>query len=325
MGFAERMNGPDVNVITDCSQIIPEVERRGLIIIHSTNNAQPAANKEVYATFTLIAGQLKRDYWFYRLFNKTCKIPSDSNEDGVYILKRSLRRWIKFDRADDENIEANMREFILTESFPVFGPLTGQMMNSTKQLAVAVLDEYAPARKFEFLSNKFYKVFEQVAISESQNDDQILFAWSTDLHAIRKIVLSDVRTPNVILLKSDLSHNLLIKSTDNLENTLEQEQQLPDTLDVENVLQYIRAARRGDLQFIGGDTYFYRSARYIYSYIILVKDRYRANPVLTSLMLISMTTTTIVLLYKTKTYLRDDEENIGPQNMMPQVNHKKQD
>lgn len=320
ISFAERMNGPNVNPINRCDEIHPEIMRRGLIVLHSGDNNK---SSELYVTFHSLASQLKRDYWFYSLNNKTCGIGDRSHGQGVFILKRNLRRWIKFEPVGGENLEQSMRDFILRKSFPVFGPLSNQMMNSTRLLAVAVLDEYGPSKKLDPLSKKFYKIFEQVAIEEAQINDEILFAWSTDLHAMRKITLSHVTTPNIILLKADLSNHLLIESNNEPDDD-DPNRQLPEMLTKRAVSRFIEAAKEGQLEFTSGDTYFYRIARYIYSYIILFKDRYKANPVLTSLMLISLITTIVVLLYMTRNYLGDDEEEDSIE-VRSQTNHRKQD
>lgn len=321
VSFAERMNGPDTNYISDCNQIIPEVDRRGLIIIYSAGRNLPG---DIHKAFISIAAHMKRDFWFYKLYNETCmKDFSLAQTESVFIVKRNLKRWIRFETKDIDDPEAALTEFIRKESFPIFGPLSNQMMNTTKLLAVAVLDEYGPANRLDLMSKKFYKVFEQFAIEEAQNNDDILFAWSTDLYSIKKIALSHVKTPNVVLIKPDMSHNMLVKLDS--DQKVFPEQQLPESLSKRALSQFIQAARRGELEFTGGDTYYHRLARYIYSYVIFVRDRYEANPVLTSLMLISMATTIVVLLYKTKNYMSDDEEDIEVQGVRQETNHRKQD
>lgn len=326
--FAERLNGPDVKQAEDCQALMRATDRHGLIVLSAEKNESSELNKQ----FKSLASSMKSHFWFYK-FRNTCK--NFITQDGIYLLKRHLDRSIRFQPdssgvADDP--KQTMTEWLVHNSFPVYGPLSTmnfeRVLSSEKLIVIAVLDEYKPAKKFSQPSRDFHRHFERLAREFAQVDERLLFVWSSDLDLIQSIAIGDVLVPNIMLLKNDLSHHILIKDLKELDRKGDE---IPLKLRDESVRALIVSAKDDKLNYEGGNSYLHKMMRYIFTLFSRFMNMYRASPLLASILIGLPSVIVIFVIYTTCCYDstviddgRDDEDEY-PEDEQSLLNHVKQD
>lgn len=326
--FAERLNGPDVKTVYDCETLKRNTDQHGLVVLSTEKNDTSDLNQQ----FESLASSMKSHYWFYRFRNK-CKNFID--QEGIYILKRHLDRSIKYQPISSgslENPTKSMVEWLVDNSFPVYSPLSSmnfeRILSSDKLIAIAVLDEYKPAKKFSQPSAKFHQSFERLAKKFAQIDDKFLFVWSSDLDLIQSIAIGTVLVPNLMLLKPDLKYHLLIE---NPEDLVAEESEVPHKLRDENIKALIASAKTGGPDFKGGDSYLYKILRYIYTQFKRFITMYRGNPLLASILIGLPSIIVLFVIYTTCCYDgptgddRYDEDDYFEDEERSLLNHAKQD
>lgn len=291
--FAQRINGPDIRKVETCKHLNDLPEQHGLVVLAIENNS----SSEIFRQFQLVASVLKSHYWFYHS-KETCK----GFTNGVYLLKRHLYKSIKFSNSDSTNgteLKKSIIDWIVRESYPVYGPVTSsnfeQRLSTRKILAIAILDEYKPAKKLFKASNLFYRSYEKFVKTNAQREEQILYAWSTDLDLFQSITFRHIPVPNLIILKPDYTYHLVIGSMsyDDKEKNI-----IPEQLRDSNVEKVIAAVKSGDLDYDGGNSFIHQILRPIMSQIARYKSMFRANPLLATV-LVGLPLTIILVVFFT--------------------------
>lgn len=311
--FAERLSGPDVRKIDSCSDVKSITDKHSLLILSVGDNETDLA----YLAYRSLATTLKSNYWFYKL-KETCEHLL-IKDPGIYILKRHLPRAIKFipDGSTRDHKE-QIIDWISRESLPVFGPISSvnfdRIMSSNKLLVIAVIDEYKPARRLSQLSKELFDIFEGLAKKYAEQDNRMLFAWSSDLELIQSILIGQIQVPNAIVLKSDYSYHLQV---DNNARTDEGGKKLPGELQRMSLESMITDAKSGKLTYEGGSSMMHSVLRFIYSQYNRYTSIYRANPLLALILIGFPGIIVLFVVYTTCCYetsdvnendTRDDED-----------------
>lgn len=277
--FADRLAGPSLNKINDCKELRDKTHQHGLILLSSIKDS----NNQIQKEFESLANTHKSEYWFYQI-NKTCKGLIFS--EGIYLLKRHLNKAIEFvpPKSPDDDIKNAIVSWIRNESFPVFGQLSKHNVEYTlatgKTIVLSILDEYKPAKKFSIISELFHKSMEKLARQLAQQEDKLLFAWTSDAELVEYITLASVKVPSLILLRPDFTYHLIHsdKPVD------DKDKELPENLTEGNVKQIIEKARQNKLEFSGGDSFFHSLFRIFFSNYQKFIRMYKANPLLLTLL-----------------------------------------
>lgn len=287
INFAERLLSPSINHLHDCDQLKSATSKHGLIVLSTIKDFDDKLQKQ----FELLAKAHRSNYWFYHL-NRTCK--DFVKHESLYILKRHLNRAIQFPyhEKQDDNLRDAIIEWINKESLPVYGQIGQRNLErhlaKDQLLALAVLDEYKPAKRFMPSSHKFHKLFEHVARSyASEDNNQLLFGWTSDIELVEFIVIGSVAKPNLILLHSNLSYHLVVENTERSQKETKgdnSEDEVPEKLREFNVRKILEAAQKDKLEFQGGSSYLFVILRHIFGNLNKFMSMYRANPLLTSLL-----------------------------------------
>lgn len=278
--FAERVHGPDVKTVENCRDLKDLVEYHGLLVLISESNQ----SSDHYEQFRSVARSLKSHFWFYHLRSNSCQGYSDK---GLYLLKRYLHKPIKFtnhNSTEGPKLKQAITEWIAQESYPVYGPINNQnfdqRVSTGKILAIAALDLYTPAGMLSQSSSQFRKNFERFVKLNAQNEEQILYAWSTDIELLQSTAIRGIPLPNVILVKPDYSYHLLIE-----EKVKEDKNTIPAQLKDHNLRKVILAAKSGNLSYDGGNTIVHKIFRKIYTQYASYKRMFEANPLLATILL----------------------------------------
>lgn len=312
VAFADRLQGPDVNSVRDCNHLQEATNKHGLVVMSNIVNSSDEVRRE----FESLAKEHKSDHWFYYHIG-TCK--DFLHEQGLYLLKRHLNKPIKFiqpvAKTEVAKSNSNLRKAIVDwmnkESFPVYGQVSyrnfERVLGIGKLLVIAVLDEYKPARRVSASSYEFHKSFEKLARKYAQYDTDLIFGWSSDIDLIEYITISPVSTPNVLLLKPDLSFHLLVDGPKSDDKAIQGKAK--EKLRNHNIRFIISEAKDGKLNFVGGNIYLYVIMRYTIGNFNKFLNMYRANPLLVSLIFGFPSLIIIFVVYTTCFYEghQDDE------------------
>lgn len=326
--FAERLNGPSINLVNTCDQLRGAVEKHRMIVLSTSET-----NSELKEVFESLAQSYKANYWFYKF---TAKPPNkcdniDLHKESLLVLKRHLDKAIQFH--NDNNEESLLKaalKWIGRESFPLYGQINSrnieQALATGKSVVLAILDEYKPARRLASSSQEFHKSFERLAIrySQDENYDKLLFGWSSDLELIEYITLTSVKTlPNVIIISSNYSYHLVAQdSTTAAEPSssteTDKKANIPKELTEHNLIDLISMLKKGELNLLGGDTYTHAILSFTLGNFNKFVRMYRANPLLVSLIFGFPSTVVVFVIYTTCFYdygsdksrfCSDDEED----------------
>lgn len=338
--FANRLQGPTVNVVEGCQQLNEAINTHGLVILSTI----PDENNPIRREFQSLALAYKSTHWFYQYLGNCSDL---FQGEGLYLLKRHLNKSIKFEppppptRAEslpvdnDDSAEIDTAidlksaivEWLARESFPIYGQISfrniERVLATGKLLVVSILDEYKPARRFTRTSREFSKRFELLAreYANSNDNDEIIFGWSSELELLEYITISPINlTPNVIILKSDFRYHLMLSNdSDLVEETTRRsntdvdkiDEKLLEKLQASNIRLVIDDAKTGRLNYNGGNTYLHAVWRYIMGNINKFSNMYRANPLLVSVIFGFPSLIIIFVIYTTCFYQgrdRDDDD-----------------
>ena len=322
IAFADRLQGPTVNLVRGCRELTEATDKHGLVILSTIVDESDPVRLE----FESLARTYKATHWFYQ-FKGNCS--NLFNGEGVHILKRHLDRSIRFELSDIQmgegadhtvKLKKAMLDWMSKESFPVYGQVSfrnfEKLMATGRLLIISILDEYKPARRFTPTSREFYKKFELLARHYAQLDDEVLFGWSSDIELIEYVTISSINlTPNVIILKSDFRYHLMLSNdSDLLEESLEikknvekVDSKLLDRLSGNYLRSTIEKARAGKLNYSGGNSYLFVVWRYIMGNLNRFTNMYRANPLLVSVIFGFPSIIIIFVIYTTCFY--EDRES----------------
>jgi thioredoxin domain-containing protein 10 len=329
--FADRLQGPTVNIVHDCKDLLEATNKHGLIIVSTITNS----SNQVKTEFESLAHTYKSTHSFYQ-YSSDCK--NLFRGEGLYLLKRHLNKSIKFELPlshqettnDDTptnnvtNLKSAIINWLNEESFPIYGLISfgniERALATGKLLVISILDEYKPARRFTSTSREFSRRFGLLAREYAYSDDEVLFGWSSDVDLIGYITISSVSSlPNVILLKSDFRYYLMLSNASDVSESKPNDgndkidSELLEKLSDDHIRSVIYKAKAGELVFNGGNSYLYTLMRYIMSNINKFLSMYRANPLLVSVIFGFPSLIIIFVIYTTCFYEgRDmDEEDEG--------------
>lgn len=297
--FAQRVHGPDIKTVDSCKSLKDLVENHGLVVLAVESNL----SSDYFEQFKFVARSLKTHFWFYH----TRDICQGYSDKGLYLLKRFLRKPIKFDSSSSTTERPKLREaitkWISQESYPIYGPINhqnfDQRLATGKILAIAALDLYTPAGMLSQSSKLFQKFHLPFVKVNAQNEEQLLFAWSTDIELLQSIAIRRIPLPNYILIRPDYSYHLVIE-----EKTDEDKNEIPEKLLNTNLIDVIKAAKSGKLNFYGGNSIVHKIFRKIFTQYASYKRMFEANPLLATILLGLPFTIISVVFYTT---CRDDQ------------------
>lgn len=276
--FAERLNGPDYREVDNCN-VKELTEDHPLVVLSTVRDL----TSKLHSQFTALSRSQKANFWFYRL-NRQCN--NSLEADNLYILKRYLDKPIEFKNNDSDMTEADILNWLDSESFPIYGQVHRYNFDKTiasgKQLVMAVLDRYDPARKFTLRSAQFHKIFRQLAKELAQSGSHLLYAWTSDLDLVRMIIVRHVLVPNLIIVRPDYSFNIIIKNPQDLE--VNGEDELPQMLSAESIKSRIKMAEEGKLIYEGGNNLINEIWRKVFNNYHSFIDMFRSNPLLSTIL-----------------------------------------
>jgi thioredoxin domain-containing protein 10 len=325
LSFADRLQGPTVNIINDCQELNQAKDKHGLIILSTINNESNEIRKE----FESLALTYKSTHWFYQ-YSGSCK--GLFEKEGLYLLKRHLNKSIEFKPpiigqspgqsvAEDNNSDLNRAivDWLNKESFSIYAQISSRnierILATEKLLVISILDEYKPTRRFTRTSMEFYKRFELLAKDYAHSDEGILIGWSSDIDLIEYITIAPIGIlPNVIFLKPDFSYHLLLSNNsdvrpDDAKNFDKIDHELLEKLSGNSIRSLIDEAKTGKLIYNGGNTYLHILTRYIMGNINKFLGMYRANPLLVSVIFGFPSLIIIFVVYTTCFYDSRDTED----------------
>lgn len=303
ISFAERLQGPDVNFVKDCDSLKEATFKHGIVVLSTYANPENQLRK----LFEALARAHKSNYWFYQYIG-TCK--DFIHEEGLYLLKRNLNRPLRFPEPKEEvpadSLEKSLVDWLNKESISIYGQVSyrniEKILNTGKLLVIAVLDEYKPARRFAATSEEFHKRFGKLAHKYAQYDDQLLFAYSSDLELIEYFTITPVTAPNVILVKPDFSYHLMLDGKNSTRSGDDISEEISAKLRDHNIRSLITAAKNDKLSFSGGNGYLHVILRHILGNFNKFMTMYRANPLLVSLIFGFPSLIVIFVIYTTCFY-----------------------
>lgn len=301
--FAQRVHGPDIKTVDRCRDLEDLVEKHGLVVLAVESNS----SSDYFEQFKFAARSLKTHFWFYH----TKDICQGYNDNGLYLLKRFLRRPIKFDNYNSTTERPKLKEaitkWIARESYPIYGPINhqnfDQRLATGKILAIAALDLYTPAGMLSQSSKLFQKFHLPFVKVNAQNEEQLLFAWSTDIELLQSIAIRRISLPNYILIKPDYSYHLVIEEKIDADKN-----KIPQKLLNQNLISVVLAAKSGKLNYYGGNSIVHKTFRKIFTQYASYKRMFEANPLLATILLGLPFTIISVVFYTT---CRDDQ--VSPQ------------
>ena len=319
VAFAGRLEGPNVNTVRNCGQLKEAASKHGLVILSTISNS----DNNLRIEFESLAKAYKHNYWFYQ-FNGTCS--EDIGDEGLYLLKRHLNKAIRFSystssqetigQQDGGNLRGAIIEWLEKESFPVYGKMSYMKLesirNTGKLLAIAVLEEYKPARRFTASSQKLHEEFESLAKTCAQHDEQVLYGWSSDPEFVESITMRSVSTPNVILVKPDLSYHLLREESSNIEAETDDlsdtnDAIISDKLSIDNMKSVIMSATEGKLTFSVSNHYLHVVMRHILGSVNKFNLMYKEYPLLVSLIFGFLDAIIVIVIYRICFYENQDD------------------
>lgn len=298
LAFADRLQGPTVNVVRSCKELGEATNKHDLVILSTIANDNDPVRKE----FESLARAYKSTHWFYQYFGDCQDL---FQGEGLYLLKRHLNKAIKFEPSqpsektvvppdDTIDLKSAIVDWLNKESFSIYGKISSgnieKILATGKLLVISILDEYKPVRRFTPTSREFYRRIELLARDYAQSDDELLFGWCSDIELIEFITITPINfTPNVIILKSDFRYHLMLSNDSEIaassrgEKNLDTvDNQLMEKLSIHSIRTLINQAKTGNLTFNGGNTYLFILWRYVMGNINKFSNMYRANPLLVS-------------------------------------------
>jgi thioredoxin domain-containing protein 10 len=318
LAFADRLQGPTVNIVHSCRELGGATDKHGLVILSTITDPNNPVRKE----FESLAHAYKSTHWFYQ-FSNDCK--ELFRGEGLYLLKRHLNKSIKFPLPESTNanesdaaaldLKIAILDWINTESFAIYGQVSMRNIDrafaTRKLLVISILDEHKPSLRFTQTSREFHARFELLAREYAHSDDDLLFGWSSDIELIEYITISPVNLiPNVIILKSDFHYHLLLSNDSDVRNESDKlDSELLKKLDNHLIRSTIDEAKAGKLVYNGGNTYLLSLVRYIMGNVNKFYSMYRAHPLLVSVIFGFPSLIIVFVIYTTCVYDgRDSEE-----------------
>lgn len=338
VNFAERLHGPDVKELNDC--VIDKLSNNhNQIVVSSFKNT----SNEVHLAFKKVAKQMKTDFCFFHL-NSICNDTLD--EENLYLVKKYIDQPLKFEYSDDattDELAEYFKQWLDLESFPIYGQIHRlnyeKLLDLNRTLVLAIIEKYEQARQFTIPSAKFYKQFEGLVPTLVQSHPQYTYAWTSDLELIYRIIIGQIPTPNLMILKPDKSFHYMMENATTENESINK---VPSSLSDEFIIELIRKAGKGRLNFFGGNDIYTEFKRFIFTKYIQFHRLVLANPLLTSILVLLPTVGVSLIIYITcftdgvffdEQDINDDEENehlehnfeANGEHIRASRNHVKQD
>lgn len=324
VGFAERLNGPDMRELDDCN-VTKLTDDHPLVVLTTFRDESDS----LYTTISSLAKDQKVNYWFYNL-KKYCN--NTLEENRLYIVKRYLRRPILYDiEHPSEVTSSKVLEWLEKESFPIYGQIHrynfDKFLASRKHLVMSVLDRYEPAGRFTKSSAEFHEYFLKLAKEYADRNDSFIYAWTADIELVQSITIGYVPTPNVIVLKPNYRFHLLIETEQEVKND---DFQLPKSLRDERVRSLVDSALDDRLEYHGGSSLSLELFRRLFNYQSMFVRMFKSNPLLTSLVMGLPTLILSFVVYMTccqdeQVFEEEEDEDDGEEERRGLLNHMKQD
>lgn len=292
------MNSPDIGSVENCDHLGALAHKHGLIVLSTESDT---AETTVQVAFKSLARAMKSTHWFYR-YSHPCQNYTSAGK--LYLLKKHLNKPIpiKEDASDTEALVSAITRQIIRESQPIFGTLSSsnidRLLSLNKTLLVAVLDEYKPAKKFSPVSSQLYGIVEHTAIEYSQNNQDIVFVWTSDIELMRSIVIDKITIPNLVFINPDLTFHVHLTQDDSTKQKEPTNKMLPKYLEKDNIVRLIRSYSSGNINF-EGDGVLSPSLRALYGYYIRIISMYQANPLLCGVLIGFPSLVVIFVIYTT--------------------------